>query len=76
MADVAKCNTFEADEHNRQTAVTVDLKTTFIKGAKGEVLIAHAERIKKGRTLGHAECSIYDENNNLVARASGIFANC
>jgi uncharacterized protein (TIGR00369 family) len=76
LADVAMCNTFEVDENNRQTVVTVDLKITFIKGAKGEVLIAHAHQVKKGRTLSHADCFIYDENNNLVAKANGIFANC
>ena len=76
LADVAMCNTFEVDENNRQTVVTVDLKMTFIKGAKGEYLIAHADQVKKGRTLSHADCLIYDENNNLVAKASGIFANC
>lgn len=47
LADVARCNIFEVDENNRLAAITVDLKTTFIKGAIGEVLIAHAERIKK-----------------------------
>jgi uncharacterized protein (TIGR00369 family) len=76
LADVAMCNTFEVDKNNKQTVVTVDLKMTFIKGSKGEALIAQAHQLKKGRTLSHAECFIYDENNNLVAKASGIFANC
>src|SRR3954468_22421216 len=31
LADIAMGNTFEIDESNRQTVVTVDLKTTFIK---------------------------------------------
>jgi len=76
LADVAMCNTFEVDENNRQTVVTVDLKMTFIKKAMGNLLIANAYIIKKGRTLSHADCMIYDENNNLVAKATGIFANC
>ena len=75
LADIAVGNTFEVDENNRQTVVTVDLKTTFTKAAKGRFLTADARVVKKGRTLNHIDCFIYDENNNLVAKANGIFAN-
>ena len=75
LADIAMGNTFEVDENNRQTVVTVDLKTTFIKAAKGRFLTADAHVVKKGRALNHIDCFIYDENNNLVAKANGIFAN-
>ena len=75
LADIAMGNSFEIDENNRQTVVTVDLKTTFIKAAKGRFLTADAHVVKKGRTLNHIDCFIYDENNNLVAKANGIFAN-
>ena len=75
LADIAMGNTFEVDISNRQTVVTVDLKTTFIKAAKGSFLTADAHIVKKGRTLNHIDCFIYDENNNLVAKANGIFAN-
>ena len=37
LADIAMGNTFEVDENNRQTVVTIDLKTTFIKAAKGSI---------------------------------------
>jgi uncharacterized protein (TIGR00369 family) len=75
LADIAMGNTFEIDENNRQTVVTVDLKTTFIKAVKGRFLIADAHLVRKGRTLNHIDCFIYDENNQLVAKANGIFAN-
>ena len=75
LADIAMGNTFEVDENNRQTVVTVDLKTTFIKAAKGRFLTADAYVVKKGRTLNHIDWFIYDENNNLVAKSNGIFAN-
>ena len=75
LADIAMGNSFEVDENYRQTVVTVDLKTTFIKAAKGRFLTADAHLVKKGRTLNHIDCFIYDENNNLVAKANGIFAN-
>jgi acyl-CoA thioesterase len=60
---------------DKQTVVTVDLKTTFIKGAKGNYLIAEAQVVKKGQSLNHIDCLIYDENEELVAKAYGIFAN-
>ena len=75
LADITMGNMFAIDENNRQIVVTVDLKTTFIKGAKGDFLIADAHLIKKGRTLHHIDCFIYDGNNELVAKTSGIFAN-
>lgn len=76
LADVAMSNTVEADDNNKQKVVTADLKVTFLKGARGAFLRAEAEMIKKGRTLSHADCFIYDEENSLVAKATGIFANC
>jgi len=75
LADIAMGNTFPIDEHNRQTVVTVDLKTSFLKPAKGKYLVADAHVVKMGRTLNHIDCFIYDENHNLVAKSNGIFAN-
>jgi uncharacterized protein (TIGR00369 family) len=80
LADLAMgniCNTFNEDENSpqSQSVVTVDLKTTYLKGAKGDYLIADANLIKKGRTLNHTDCFIYNDRNELVAKANGIFAN-
>jgi uncharacterized protein (TIGR00369 family) len=80
LADLAMgniCITFNEDENSPQTqsVVTVDLKTTYLKGAKGDYLIADANLIKKGRTLNHTDCFIYNDRNELVAKANGIFAN-
>jgi uncharacterized protein (TIGR00369 family) len=75
LADVAMCNTVEPDENRKQKVVTVDLNVTFLKGAKGEFLIAQAALIKKGRNLSHAECLIYDAEENLIAKAKAILFN-
>ncbi|WP_045521783.1 PaaI family thioesterase [Neobacillus niacini] len=78
LADLAMgntCNTFDKDENSLQSVVTVDLKTTYLKGATGEFLSADANLIKKGRTLNHLDCNIYNDQNELVAKANGIFAN-
>ncbi|WHY92518.1 PaaI family thioesterase [Neobacillus cucumis] len=75
LADVAMCNVIAANEDGTQRVVTTDLNVTFLKGAMGEYLIAHAHVFKQGRTLTHAECSIYDDHEKLVAKAKAILFN-
>ncbi len=75
LADITRRNTFPIDEHNRQTVVTVNLKTSFLKSAKGKYLVADAHVVKMGRTLNHIDCFIYNDNHNLVAKSKGLFAN-
>ncbi|MDN4594397.1 PaaI family thioesterase [Polycladomyces subterraneus] len=72
LADVAMCNVPEVDARGVQTVVTVDLKVSFLRPAKGEFLLADARVIKKGKSLIHSECLIYDDQNTLVAKADGI----
>jgi uncharacterized protein (TIGR00369 family) len=76
LADAAICNALGADENNIQKAVTVDLKVSFLNPAKGNSLTALAEVVKEGRSLTHADCLIYDEEDMLVAKASAILFNC
>lgn len=73
LADVAMCNTMEADEDNIQKVVTLDLNISFIKGAKGNHLVAKAQLVNEGKTLSHVDCYIYDDQDTMVARAKGIF---
>jgi uncharacterized protein (TIGR00369 family) len=73
LADVAMCNVPEGDASGIQTVVTVDLKVSFLSPAKGEFLLADARIFKKGKSLIHSECLIYNDQNTLVAKAHGIF---
>jgi uncharacterized protein (TIGR00369 family) len=75
LADVAICNTIEADEDQIQKVVTADLNVTFLRGAKGKFLVANAHVFKEGRTLSHADCSIFDDQENLIAKARAILFN-
>ncbi|MBB6446225.1 PaaI family thioesterase [Bacillus benzoevorans] len=75
LADIAMGNIFGADANNNQKMVTVDMNTTFLKQAKGKFLIADAVLIKKGKTLNHIDCLIYNDQNELVAKATAIFMN-
>lgn len=74
LADVAMGNIFEPDENQKQSVVTADLKVSFLKGATGEYLVADAHLVKRGRTLSHTDCLIYNDQDQVVAKASGIFA--
>lgn len=75
LADVALCNTVAPDEHGIQQVVTVDLTVTFLKGAKSEFLTARAFAVKKGRSLTHADCLIYDDQEQAVAKAKAVLFN-
>lgn len=75
LADVAMCNTVGTDDEGKQKAVTVDLDVTFLKGARGNSLTAVANLVKAGRTLSHADCLIYDDQENLVAKAKAVLFN-
>lgn len=73
LADVAMSNLVEADSAGKQTAVTVDLHMTFIKGAQGKFLVAEAQILKRGKTLMYGDCVIYDDHHDVVAKAAGTF---
>ncbi len=73
MVDVAMSNLMDADHSGVQRAVTIDLHTTFLQGAKGSSLTAVAKMIKTGRTLMFADCHVMNDEDVLVARATGTF---
>lgn len=75
LADVAMCNTMEVGENNIQKVVTIDLNVSFMKGAIGDYLVAHATLVKEGKTLSYVDCYIYDDQETMVAKAKGIFYN-
>jgi uncharacterized protein (TIGR00369 family) len=73
LADVAMSNLVPADENGVQQMVTVDLNVSFLRAARGKRLRAVAKLEKDGRTLVHAVCTVYDEQERSVASAKGIF---
>lgn len=75
LADVALCNTIAPDEDGKQKVVTVDLTVTFLKSTKSEVLTARAFAVTKGRNLTHADCLIYDDQEQAVAKAKAVLFN-
>ncbi|WDL96425.1 PaaI family thioesterase [Alicyclobacillus sp. ALC3] len=72
LADVAMSNLVESDE-GVQRAVTIDLHTTYLQPARGHQLVAEAQVAKQGKTLLYADCLVYDDEWQLVAKSSGTF---
>jgi acyl-CoA thioesterase len=72
LADVALSNLLPANEDGIQQAVTVDLNVTFMKPAVGTYLTANAKIEKKGKTLIHTECSIFNDKEDMVAKSKAI----
>jgi uncharacterized protein (TIGR00369 family) len=74
LADVAMCNVYsQVNGNGVQKIVTIDLKTSFLSPAKGETLIADATFVKQGKTIIHGECQIWNDQEKLVAKSTGIF---
>lgn len=53
--------------------VTINSQIDYIKPGKGQKLIATTEKIKVGKTTAVMRCSIVDENDTLVAVATGTY---
>ena len=62
-----------ASNFGKRPTVSTTSQITFLKAAKGDRLIARAEKVREGRTSVYYEVSVRDEFDNLVARltASG-----
>lgn len=73
LADVAMCNIVEPGKDGKQQIVTIDINVSYLNGAKGKYLKADASTDKIGKKIIHTRCNIYDEKNELVAKAKGIY---
>ncbi|MCK0470391.1 PaaI family thioesterase [Halalkalibacter sp. APA_J-10(15)] len=54
----------------RETYTTIELKINYLKPVWKTTLKANAIVVKKGSSIGLIECTIFDENETLVAKAS------
>lgn len=52
---------------------TFELKMNFIKGVKGDYLLAKPKILRLGNTTAVTECEITDDQGELVAKAFGTF---
>jgi uncharacterized protein (TIGR00369 family) len=53
-----------------ESFTTVELKINFFRPVWQAQLTAEGSVVQRGRTMGYVECSISDEQNRLVAKAT------
>ena len=67
LADTAAGIAAMTDE---RAAVTLDSNINYLKKATGNKLLAKATTLKKGKTIAVFEVTVYDEDNEIIAKAN------
>ncbi len=70
LADGAMGIAFASTLEEGESFTTLELKINFFKPVWNARLTATGRVVKRGKTVGMAECDIVDESDSLVARAS------
>jgi uncharacterized protein (TIGR00369 family) len=53
-----------------ETLTTIELKINFFRSFRTGKLLAEANVVRRGRSIGYVECDIRDETGRLLARAA------
>ncbi|HEX9039213.1 MAG TPA: PaaI family thioesterase [Ktedonobacterales bacterium] len=70
IADAAMGAAYSTTLQDDESFTTLEIKINFLKPVWRAALRAEGWVVKAGRTIGLAECDIYDEGGSLVARAT------
>jgi len=70
IADAAMGMAYASRLEEGESFTTLELKINFLKPVWQAHLQAVGNVVKYGKTVGMVECDIFDEQRNLVARAS------
>jgi uncharacterized protein (TIGR00369 family) len=70
IADAAMGAAISTTLQDDETFTTLEIKINFLKPVWRAALRAEGWVVKAGRTIGLAECDVYDEGGSLVARAT------
>ena len=70
IADAAMNAAYLTTLQDGETFTTLEMKINYLKPVWRSKLRAEGWVVKAGRTIGLAECDIYDDNGSLVARAT------
>ncbi|MCM3337822.1 PaaI family thioesterase [Paenibacillus sp. MER TA 81-3] len=70
LADIAMGVAFGTTLQLEESFTTIELKINFLKPIWNGKITADAKVMKKGNTVGLIDCSVYDENQVLVAYAT------
>jgi uncharacterized protein (TIGR00369 family) len=70
IADAALGVAWASELTEGETFTTLDLKINFLKPVWEAKITAEAQVIKRGKTVGLAECHLRDEKGDLIAHAT------
>ncbi|HZC07016.1 MAG TPA: PaaI family thioesterase [Ktedonobacterales bacterium] len=70
IADAAMNAAYLTTLQDGETFTTLEMKINYLKPVWRSQLRAEGWVVKAGRTIGLAECDIYDDSGSLVARAT------
>jgi uncharacterized protein (TIGR00369 family) len=70
IADAAMGLAFASTLAPEESFTTVELKINFFRPVWQAQLKAEGAVVQRGRTIGYVECTIVDDENRLVAKAS------
>jgi uncharacterized protein (TIGR00369 family) len=70
IADAAMNAAYLTTLQDGETFTTLEMKINYLKPVWRSHLRAEGWVVKAGRTIGLAECDIYDDSGSLVARAT------
>jgi uncharacterized protein (TIGR00369 family) len=70
LSDLAMGMSFGSTLDQAESFTTLEMKISFLKPIWEAELTAHGRVIKRGQTIGLAECEIFDDGGSLVAKAS------
>jgi uncharacterized protein (TIGR00369 family) len=70
IADAAMGIAYASDLDDDESFTTLELKINFLRPVWNDTLRASGRIVKRGRTIGLAECDVTNSAGELVARAS------
>jgi uncharacterized protein (TIGR00369 family) len=70
LADTAMGFAWASGVAQDETFATVEMKINFFRPVWSGKLIADSTVIRRGKTVGYAECEVKDEQGRLVAKSS------
>ncbi|HUC91266.1 MAG TPA: PaaI family thioesterase [Paenibacillus sp.] len=70
LADIAMGVAFGTTLQADESFTTIEMKINFFKPIWNEIIRADAKIMKKGQTVGFVDCSIFNEDQTLVAFAT------
>ncbi len=73
LLDTVMSRALHSSVEGERLGATVEIKTNFLRPCAGGVIRAEGKLVHGGRRINYLESELYDEENNLLAKASGSF---